>query len=151
MHLSIFSSFFCTTVSVGFSLVGILSFVNLLVGASFLGPINLHNFGLGRSFARMTSGGRGRNGNQEGVNIASILIVLLVLIGVVRALHVVYKLVRKGARRGLSRLEAVIVDWNADDDGVVAAGDVVTATDDRVGDAGHRVRVRQAFVQEHDD
>ncbi|TKY90489.1 hypothetical protein EX895_000487 [Sporisorium graminicola] len=114
--------------SVGFSLVGIISFVNLLVGASFIGPINLHNFGLGRSFARMTSGGRGRNTNQDGVSIASILIVLLVVIGVVRALHVVYKLVRKGARRGLSKLEDVIVDWNYEGDADGATGDVVAAT-----------------------
>ncbi|SPO19904.1 uncharacterized protein UTRI_00303_B [Ustilago trichophora] len=136
--------------SVGFSLVGILSFVNLLVGASFLGPINL-NVGLGRSFARMTSGGRGRNGQQEGVNIASILIVLLVIVGVVRALHIVYKLVRKGARRGLSRLEAVIVDWNGDDDdgADAAAEDVVIATNDRFGrEAEH---VQRAFVQGQGD
>ncbi|ETS63509.1 hypothetical protein PaG_01800 [Moesziomyces aphidis] len=102
--------------SVGFSLVGILSFLNLVV----LAPINLHNFGLGRSFARMTSRGRGgaggRNANQDGVNIASVLIVLLVVIGVVRALHVVYRLVKKVARRGLSRLEEVIVDWNHEDE-----------------------------------
>ncbi len=103
-------------VSVGFSLVGILSFLNLVV----LAPINLHNFGLGRSFARMTSrgrgGGGGRNANQDGVNIASVLIVLLVVIGVVRALHVVYRLVKKVASRGLSRLEEVIVDWNHEDE-----------------------------------
>ncbi len=85
-----------------------------------LAPINLHNFGLGRSFARMTSrgrgGGGGRNANQDGVNIASVLIVLLVVIGVVRALHVVYRLVKKVASRGLSRLEEVIVDWNHEDE-----------------------------------
>ncbi|KAJ1030398.1 hypothetical protein NDA16_001307 [Ustilago loliicola] len=135
--------------SVGFSLVGILSFVNLLVGASFLGPINLHNFGLGRSFARMTSGGRGsRNGNRDGVNIASILIVLLVLIGVVRALHVVYKLVRKGARRGLSRLEAIIVDWNHEDEDQGSNVVTVTAvdTDDRANVGRPDVRFRQPFV-----
>ncbi|SOV08556.1 uncharacterized protein UDID_00406 [Ustilago sp. UG-2017a] len=135
--------------SVGFSLVGILSFVNLLVGASFLGPINLHNFGLGRSFARMTSGGRpSRNGNRDGVNVASILIVLLVLIGVVRALHVVYKLVRKAARRGLSRLEAVIVDWNHEDE--EQQSNLVTATrsdlDGRAVNGGEGVRFRQPFV-----
>lgn len=96
----------------------------------------------------MTSGGRGRNGNQDGINIASILIVLLVVIGVIRALHVVYKLVRKGARRGLSRLEAVIVDWNGDDDGQAAAGDFVTATNDRMADG---LRLRQAFAQGQDD
>lgn len=157
--------------SVGFSLVGILSFCNILIGASFLGPINLHNFGLGRSFARMTSSGRGggRNGNRDGVNIASILIVLLVVIGVVRALHVVYKLVRKGARRGLSRLEAVIVDWNHDEDagegkegvtivhdehqeGVAPAPDdgrqegVVPAHENEVGHQGRGVRARRAFA-----
>uniref|UniRef100_V5GVE9 RING-CH-type domain-containing protein n=1 Tax=Kalmanozyma brasiliensis (strain GHG001) TaxID=1365824 RepID=V5GVE9_KALBG len=135
--------------SVGFSLVGILSFVNILVGASFIGPINLHNFGLGRSFARMTSGGRGRNGNQEGVNIASILIVLLVMIGVVRALLVVYKLVRKSARRGLSRLEAVIVDWNYEGDTDVATGDIVTATRDTLDQ--NAPRQRHGFVQADDN
>lgn len=137
--------------SVGFSLVGILSFVNLLVGASFIGPINLHNFGLGRSFARMTSGGRGRNGNQEGVNIASILLVLLVIIGVVRALHVVYKLVRKAARRGLSRLEAVIVDWQYEDDADVAPSHVVTATHDARDHEPQFVRQRHAFGLVDDD
>lgn len=154
MHLAVRGSFFVanhplsflaslSAVSVGFSLVGILSFVNILVGASFIGPINLHNFGLGRSFARMTSGGRGRNGNQDGVNIASILIVLLVIIGVVRALLVVYKLVRKSARRGLSRLEAVIVDWNYEGSTDVASRDVVTAARD-IPDQG--VRQRHGFV-----
>ncbi|KAJ9476927.1 RING-CH-type domain-containing protein [Pseudozyma hubeiensis] len=138
--------------SVGFSLVGILSFVNLLVGASFIGPINLHNFGLGRSFARMTSGGRGgRNGNQEGVNIASILIVLLVIIGVVRALHVVYKLVRKAARRGLSRLEAVIVDWNYEGDADVVTHDVLATTRDEVDHDPQPVRHRRAFFLPGDD
>ncbi|GAC95655.1 hypothetical protein PHSY_003231 [Pseudozyma hubeiensis SY62] len=137
--------------SVGFSLVGILSFVNLLVGASFIGPINLHNFGLGRSFARMTSGGRGRNGNQEGVNIASILIVLLVIIGVVRALHVVYKLVRKAARRGLSRLEAVIVDWNYEGDADVVTNDVLATTRDAMDHDPQPVRHRRAFFLLGDD
>lgn len=138
--------------SVGFSLVGILSFVNLLVGASFIGPINLHNFGLGRSFARMTSGGRGgRNGNQEGVNIASILIVLLVIIGVVRALHVVYKLVRKAARRGLSRLEAVIVDWNYEGDADVVTNDVLATTRDEVDQDAQPVGHRRAFFLPGDD
>lgn len=101
----------------------------------------------------MTSGGRGRNGQQEGVNIASILIVLLVIIGVVRALHIVYKLVRKVARRGLSRLEAVIVDWNGDndDDAGAAAEDVFIATNDRFGDEAEDVRLRRAFVQDQDD
>lgn len=104
--------------SLGFSLVGIVSFVNLLFGASFLGPFNLHNFGLGRSFARMTSrrsGGR-NGGAQDGVNVASILIVLLVIIGVLRALHLVYKGVRSLARRFLSRLEEAIVDWQGEDE-----------------------------------
>lgn len=137
--------------SVGFSLVGILSFVNLLVGVSFIGPINLHNFGLGRSFARMTSGGRGRNANQDGASIASILIVLLVVIGVVRALHVVYKLVRKGARRGLSRLEAVIVDWNYEGDADVATGDVVTATQAAADQELQHVRRRRPFVPAADE
>ena len=134
--------------SVGFSLVGILSFVNLLVGASFLGPINLHNFGLGRSFARMTSRSRGRNGNQDGVNIASILIVLLVIIGVLRALHVVYKLVRKAARRGLSRLEAVIVDWHHEDgsEQEVRAEGGALAGNANLGGEDEGVRLRQAFM-----
>ncbi|SJX60295.1 uncharacterized protein SRS1_11609 [Sporisorium reilianum f. sp. reilianum] len=133
--------------SVGFSLVGILSFVNLLVGASFIGPINLHSFGLGRSFARMTSGGRGRNANQDGASIASILIVLLVVIGVVRALHVVYKLVRKAAQRGLSRLEAVIVDWNHEGDAEVA-----TAAPPETADHGPQpLRQRHAFMPAADE
>lgn len=104
--------------SLGFSLVGIISFVNLLLGASFLGPFNLHNFGLGRSFARMTSRrSSGRNGSgQDGVNVASILIVILVVIGVLRALHLVYKGVRSLARRFLSRLEEAIVDWQGEDE-----------------------------------
>ena len=135
--------------SVGFSLVGILSFVNLLVGASFIGPINL-NWGLGRSFARMTNG-RGRNGNQEGASVASILIVLLVIIGVVRALHVVYKLVRKGARRGLSRLEAVIVDWNYDGDTDVATADTATATRDAPRHEQQLARQRRPFWAAVDD
>lgn len=98
----------------------------------------------------MTSGGRGgggRNGNRDGVNIASILIVLLVLIGVIRALHVVYKLVKKGARRGLSRLEAVIVDWNHDDDDALqGAQEFVRVPDAVLVEEDRDVRRRQAFV-----
>ncbi|PWZ02767.1 hypothetical protein BCV70DRAFT_142650, partial [Testicularia cyperi] len=99
--------------SLGFSLVGIVSFVNLLFGFSFVGPFNLHNFGLGRSFARMTNNQR-RNGGQDGANMASVVIVILVIIGVVRALHLVYRAVRSISRRFLSRLEEAIVDWHGE-------------------------------------
>lgn len=87
------------------------------------------------------------------MNIASILIVLLVVIGVVRALHVVYKLVRKAARRGLSRLEAVIVDWNHDEnEGNAQAEQVVTSNNDRLAEEEqHDLRARQGFVHPEDD
>ncbi|PWN50298.1 hypothetical protein IE53DRAFT_102527 [Violaceomyces palustris] len=110
--------------SLGFSLVGIVSFVNLLLGVSFLGPFNLHNFGLGRSFARMTGGGRrgaGGGGQGEGGGLASVLLLLLVVIGIVRALTLVYKGVKALSRRFLSRLEAAIVDWHGEDEENTAA------------------------------
>ncbi|EPQ32477.1 uncharacterized protein PFL1_00671 [Pseudozyma flocculosa PF-1] len=112
--------------SLGFSLVGIVSFVNLLLGFTFLGPLNL-NLGLGRTFARLTGGGRrgrrptaaGGGGGEEGVNLASILVVLLVLIGIIRALLLVYKAVRSVARSMLSRLEEVVVDRYGEDEEVL--------------------------------
>jgi len=47
-----------TQFSLGFSLVGIFSFLNLLLGVSLWGPFQLGNFGIGHSFARLTGGGR---------------------------------------------------------------------------------------------
>ncbi|MCO5575619.1 hypothetical protein L7F22_029421 [Adiantum nelumboides] len=112
-------------VSLGFSIVGIFSFINLLLGISFWGPFHLGNFGLGRGFARLTGsarrrggGGGGGGGGQgsDGGTIASVVLLLLVIIGILRALHVVFKLIRWFSRKLLTRLEDYIIDWGGDEE-----------------------------------
>lgn len=69
----------------GTGLVGITSFMNMLIGVNSFGP-----FHLGRGLARMTGGAnrgggrRGGGGGNEGVNLASVVLVLLVIIGIIR-------------------------------------------------------------------
>ncbi|PWN91584.1 hypothetical protein FA10DRAFT_265432 [Acaromyces ingoldii] len=111
--------------SLGFSIVGIFSFINLLLGISFWGPFHLGNFGLGRGFARLTGsarrrggGGGGGGGGQgsDGGTIASVVLLLLVIIGILRALHVVFKIIRWFSRKLLTRLEDYIIDWGGDEE-----------------------------------
>ena len=108
--------------SLGFSLVGIFSFINLLLGVSFWGPFHLGNFGLGRSFARLTGGGRrrggggGGGGGGDGGSIASVILLFLVVIGIIRALLAVISLTTYLSKRLLTRVEDYIVEYSGEEE-----------------------------------
>lgn len=108
--------------SLGFSLVGIFSFINLLLGVSFWGPFHLGNFGLGRSFARLTGGGRrrggggGGGGGSDGGTIASVILLFLVIIGILRALMAVISLTTYMSKRLLTRVEDYIVEYSGEEE-----------------------------------
>ena len=95
--------------------MGVSSFLTMLLSMPLL---HLGNFGLGRGFVRMTGGrrrGNGRGGGQNGQGgdvgaIATAVLLFLVFLGVMRALHLVYRGVRAYTRRMLSRIEDIIID-----------------------------------------
>lgn len=106
--------------SLGFSLVGIFSFLNLLLGVSLWGPFQLGNFGLGHSFARLTGGGRrrgggGGGGGGDGGTIASVVLLFLVIIGILRALMAVISLTTYLSKRLLTRVEDYIVEYSGEE------------------------------------
>jgi hypothetical protein len=101
--------------SLGFSLVGIFSFLNLLLGVSLWGPFQLGNFGLGHSFARLTGGGRRRGGGGDGGTVASVVLLFLVIIGVLRALMAVISFTTYLSKRLLTRVEDYIVEYSGEE------------------------------------
>lgn len=107
--------------SLGFSLVGIFSFINLLLGVSFWGPFHLGNFGLGRSFARLTGGGRrrggggGGGGGGDGGTIASVILLFLVIIGIIKALLAVISFTNYLSKRVLTRVEDYIIEYSSEE------------------------------------
>jgi len=104
--------------SLGFSLVGIFSFINLLLGVSFWGPFHLGNFGLGRGFARLTGGRRrgGGGGGSDGGTIASVILLFLVIIGILRALMAVISFTTYLSKRLLTRVEDYIVEYSGEEE-----------------------------------
>ncbi|KDN39323.1 hypothetical protein K437DRAFT_276053 [Tilletiaria anomala UBC 951] len=104
--------------SLGFSLIGMVSFINLTFGLSIFGPFHL-NLGMGRGLARMTRSPRrnGGGGRGDAAAITSIILFALVVIGIARALLIVYKLVNALARRVLARAEDYVVDWGGHEEG----------------------------------
>lgn len=108
-----------TQFSLGFSLVGILSFINLLLGASFWAPTL--NMGLGRSFARLTGGGRrrggggGGGGGGDGGTIASVILLFLVVIGIIKALLAVISFTNYLSKRVLMRVEDYIIEYSSEE------------------------------------
>lgn len=108
-----------TQFSLGFSLVGIFSFLNLLLGVSLWGPFQLGNFGLGHSFARLTGGGRrrggGGGGGGDGGTIASVVLLFLVIIGILRALMAVISFTTYLSKRLLTRVEDYIVEYSGEE------------------------------------
>ena len=109
----------------GFSLVGIISFLQLSFSAAFLGP-----FGLRSSIFRMLNPRRGRrnDGRGGGVGIAELVLVSFILVGstcsspclyvprtdsrrvVVKAVKQLYSLVHYMARKLLARFEVMIME-----------------------------------------
>ena len=110
----------------GFSLVGLLSFLQLSFSAAFLGP-----FGLRSSIFRMLNPRRGRrnDGRDGGFGIAEIVLVSFILVGsaypshlsqlygglttfctVVKAVKQLYSLVHYVARKLLARFEVMIME-----------------------------------------
>ncbi|CCA77927.1 hypothetical protein PIIN_00641 [Serendipita indica DSM 11827] len=91
----------------GLSLVGIISFLNLLFTLSLFGPLQIVR-------ARWTRGGRREPANIR--DIGTILIVIFVLIGVARALYGVYFGTKKLAKFVLLKAENAILEVQDDSD-----------------------------------
>lgn len=91
----------------GVALVGILSFSQLVLAASFLNP-----FGFRGGFLRMFRPARNRRGGlaDAGGSISQLVIVVTVLLGLWRALTQVYKLVRWIAHQSLQRMETAVLE-----------------------------------------
>ncbi|KAK4698693.1 hypothetical protein P7C70_g7578, partial [Phenoliferia sp. Uapishka_3] len=87
----------------GFSLVGITAFFQTFVATALMGP-----FGLRGSLFRAVRPNR-RNGDNQ-TNFSQIIIVLLVLVGVVKAVQSTYKAVQWGTKKALTRVEAMVLD-----------------------------------------
>jgi len=85
----------------GLSLVGILSFVNILVSFSLLGTMQLANW-------RVRRDGRGKN-------VVTMVIVMFVIVGVVKALYDSYRLTNSLAHFLLTRAETAILEVQAED------------------------------------
>lgn len=103
--------------SLGASLVGMSSFLTLLLGISTWGPFHL-NLGLGRGFARVARRrARGATGgNSEGEALVAVFLLFLVFVGIIRALFAVYNLTKYLSKRMLLHVEDIIVDWSGDDE-----------------------------------
>ncbi|KAG8851403.1 hypothetical protein FRB91_007983 [Serendipita sp. 411] len=91
----------------GLSLVGILSFLNLLLTMSLFGPLQIAR-------TRWMRAGRREAGNAR--DLGTILIVIFVLIGVARALYGVYFGTRKLAQYVLTRAENAILEVHDEED-----------------------------------
>lgn len=107
--------------SLGASLVGMSSFLSLLLGVSTWGPFHL-NLGLGRGFARVArrrtrgGGGGGGGGASEGEALIAVFLLVLVAVGIIRALMAVYALTTHVSKRMLVRVEDIIVDWSGEEE-----------------------------------
>lgn len=92
----------------GLGVVGILSFLNLIFSFGLVAPLRL----LGGNWTR---GQRGRGAAND---TASLVIVIFILIGVVRAVWLVYKLTRHLAQLLLRRAETAILEVGQPDEDV---------------------------------
>jgi len=90
--------------AIGTATIGILSFVNLLLSFSLLLPVQM---GLRNIF---------RRGPRDTSPTSTALIILFVMIGLGRALHKVYKLIRTLAGYILLRAETAILDVTQEDE-----------------------------------
>lgn len=84
--------------------VGILSFFQLLISITFFSPLN---YGLRNTVFRMIRGNR-RDG--DGAGLGSSMILLMVLLGLLKAFHAVWKAVGVLSQWMLSRLEDSVLD-----------------------------------------
>ncbi|PVF98302.1 hypothetical protein CPB86DRAFT_705462 [Serendipita vermifera] len=91
----------------GLSLVGILSFLNLLITMSLFGPLQIAR-------ARWIRGGRRDGGGVR--DIGTIIIIIFVAIGIVRALYGIYTMTKMLAQFLLLRAENAILEVHDDDD-----------------------------------
>lgn len=104
--------------SLGASLVGMSSFLTLLLGISTWAPFHL-NLGLGRGFARVARRrARGSNGSGggEGEALVAVFLLILVIVGIIRALFAVYSLTNYLSKRLLTRVEDIILDWGSEEE-----------------------------------
>lgn len=104
--------------SLGASLVGMSSFLTLLLGISTWAPFHL-NLGLGRGFARVArrrARGSSGGGGGEGEALVAVFLLVLVIVGIIRALFAVYSLTNYLSKRLLTRVEDIILDWGSEED-----------------------------------
>jgi hypothetical protein len=86
--------------ALGFSFIGILSFLQLLISLSLLGPVHhLRN--------PLLRGIRGGRRDQDGPGLNGVIIVVFVLIGVGKALYGIWRQVGKG--KLLSSIPPIVV------------------------------------------
>jgi hypothetical protein len=91
-------------IMLGFMLVGLIGFVQLLFSLMWFGPIPSWN-----TFRFGPSGGSGRG---RGDGLTAIFLTVIVIIGVLKATWGMYKLVRGASRKLLERVELTILEVN---------------------------------------
>lgn len=90
--------------ALGFSTIGILSFLQMAISYSLLAP--LHHL---RVFRR--GGGNQRaNERNTGTDLGAILVIFFVLVGTAKAIFSLYKLVKRLSRVFLTRVEAGVLE-----------------------------------------
>ncbi|GAA5848697.1 hypothetical protein JCM5353_000252 [Sporobolomyces roseus] len=90
----------------GISLLGLLSVFYTYIAATFVSP-------LGRTLFRAIrpAGGRRRAGDNS-TSFSQIIIILVIAVGIARAMRQVYRGVRWSCRRLLSRIEDLVIEVN---------------------------------------
>ncbi|KAI5123613.1 hypothetical protein M0805_003429 [Coniferiporia weirii] len=89
---------FFRRIIIGIPVIGVASLVQLLSAASFLGPLN------------MLTRFRGRNRRDNSRDIATIIVVGAIILGILRALRGVYRMTEKFAKYILLRAEDAIIE-----------------------------------------
>jgi hypothetical protein len=92
-------------VTLGIMLVGLVGFLQLLFSLMWFGPIPSWN-----TFRFGTTGGSVRRGRNDGLT--AIFLSVIVIVGVLKAVWGMYKLVRGASRKLLERVELTILEVN---------------------------------------
>jgi len=92
-------------ITLGFMLVGLIGFLQLLFSLMWFGPIPSWN-----TFRFGPTGGSGGRGRNDGLTV--IFLSVIVVVGVLKATWGMYKLVRGASRKLLERVELTILEVN---------------------------------------
>ncbi|RIA90890.1 hypothetical protein C1645_138856 [Glomus cerebriforme] len=92
-------------ITLGFMLVGLIGFLQLLFSLMWFGPIPSWN-----TFRFGSTGGSGGRGRNDGLT--AIFLSVIVIVGVLKATWGMYKLVRGASRKLLERVELTILEVN---------------------------------------